>query len=122
MDGTRKTAQAKQRYGENKLDRDRVIKSTIQQAQEFVETPTDRPRELTKDATQEPQRELQSDWCPYPQKKEEAFTTEWMYGLESSESATSDNEHWIHKQTSEHPTTKHLGHDMTRGLKKETWS
>ena len=114
--------QIKQRYGENELDRDRDIKSTMLQAQEFAEKPADRPRELTKDATQEPQRELQSERCSYLQKEEEAFTTDGVYGLESSESVTSDNEHWNRERTSEHPATKHLGHDTTRGLKQETWS
>ena len=43
-------------------------------------------------------------------------------GLESLESATSDNKHWNREQTLEHPATKHLGQDIMRGLKQETWN
>ena len=102
-EGMRETAWIKQRYRENTLDRGRGIKSTVQQAQESVVTPVDRQRELTKDANQEPQRELQSERCSYPQKEEEAFSTNGVYRLGSSESVTSDNEHWNHERTEEHP-------------------
>ena len=94
----------------------------MQQAQEFVETPADRQRELTKDATQEPQRELRSKCCSYPQKEKEALTTNGVYGLGSSESVASDTKHWNREPMSERPATKHPGHNTTRGLKQETWS
>ena len=50
------------------------------------------------------------------------LSTEGAYRLESSDSATSDNEHWNHERTSEHPATKRLGQDTMRGLKQETWN
>ena len=73
-------------------------------------------------ATQEPQKGLRSEQCSYPRKEEEALTTDGAYGLESSVPATSDNEHCNHEWTLEHPATKRLGQDTTRGLKQETWN
>ena len=89
----------------------------------LVRTETGKVNNQTENfATQEPQREFQSERCSYPQKEEEALTTDGVYGLESSEPATSDNEHWNHKRTLEHAATKHLGQDTMRGLKQETWN
>ena len=89
----------------------------------LVRTETGKANNQTENfTTQEPQRELRSERCSYLQKEEEALTTDGVYGLESSESATSDNKHWNHERTLEHPATEHLGQDTTRGLKQETWN